>query len=66
MKVWSKTIHKFTTQILFHPHENQAQMMGWHGWSSTHMITTVSSKKGSICINIKAVEGRYNIIAALD
>ena len=46
-------IHQFTNHTkfkihfsLFHPHENQAQIMGLHGWDSTFMITTVSSTKG--------------------
>ena len=32
--------------VLFHPHENQTQMMGWHDWDSTFMIITVSSTVG--------------------
>ena len=27
---------------MFHPHENQTQMMEWHEWESKHMIAMVS------------------------
>ena len=30
---------------LLHPHENQARMIGWHGWDSTYIITKVYDKK---------------------
>ena len=29
-----------------HPHKNWIQMVGWHDWGSTYIITTVSWKKG--------------------
>ena len=33
-------------QVLgFHPNENQVQKMGWHGWGSTYMISTLISNK---------------------
>ena len=31
--------------FLFHPNENQAQMMGWHDWNTNFIITMVSNQK---------------------
>ena len=36
----------------FHPNENEDQMLGLHEWDLTYMITTVSSKKGTMRINM--------------
>ena len=38
--------------FIIHPHENQAQIMGWHGWDSTYMITMISSKLLGFHINL--------------
>ena len=32
---------------MFRPHENQAQIMGWHEWDSNFMISMVL-KRGSV------------------
>ena len=63
MKVSLQTNHKSPTtshnlqihKVLgFHPNENQVQKMGWHGWGSIYMISTmVSSKKGSMLMNMQ-------------
>ena len=31
-------------ELLFCPHENQAQKMGWHGWDWIYIISMVSSR----------------------
>ena len=44
-----QTIVLFVTKEnrnLFHPHGNHAQMIGWHEWDSTFMVTTVFTTKG--------------------
>ena len=38
--------------LSFHPHENQAQIVGWHGWDSIYVITMVSSKFLGVPINL--------------
>ena len=38
--------------FLLHPHENQAQIMGWHRWDSIFMIAMVSSKFLGVRINL--------------
>ena len=30
--------------FLDHPQENQAQMMGWHGWNSNFIIKVIQQK----------------------
>ena len=37
---------------MFHPNEEQAQMMGWHGWDSTFMIIKGSSQKATMSTNM--------------
>ena len=48
------TIHNLKIHnFFFHLNENQAQMMAWYGLKSICMITAVSSKKGSMRINMQ-------------
>ena len=34
--------------FLFHPHKIQTQMMGFHGWDSSHIIISFSIKKNHL------------------
>ena len=36
-----------------HPHENQAQIIGWHGCDSSFVITMVSKKNEVQCVLVE-------------
>ena len=45
-------LNSYSYFLSFHPHENQPQIVGWHGWDSINMITMVSSKFLGVPINL--------------
>lgn len=67
-------INQFKIQkIKFHPHENQAEIMGWYGWDSNLIITIVASTKGlgdqPLCIlslqsrmSMIKIEKKYDLV----